>query len=495
MSKASEHAPRLGGPTADRLADWAHAQFAAWRDASPPDADSLRARLAQLEASSASIFLFDFAAGCVSLRRKSTRHQNQATAVELHRRAELYLRLFRDVVTGFELHCCFPMAVDVDDHPLDQSGAPLFAFQKRTGSPLILLPDIDILGTDYLLSAEWDDTLAFEEKLDAAVFVGATTGGNVTRTVVETLSLPRLRSAVFFRDVADVTFHLPKIVQYDIEDTVAMIGALGVTGVPLSWREQFRYRYLLSMDGNGATCSRVAIALRSRCVLIKYASDNQLFYFGGLEAGRDFLSVSTDQDVRDAMQMCRQNPTETADIAEAGRRFAQEHLSRLPVMTYVACLLDGYARTVLRQDVGALEDIRPSWPALDCHGHVQNIGDTRPVPKGWLGGLDSEKGIEGFAVEPGPDVQPTDISYRAVLSDGSLSDLCFGYGFCGTRGLNLSLRGVCISLTGRAGLDYRLSYLAAFSDGSMIGPAPSGTMCRSSGEAKLTGLRLIVSPR
>ena len=403
MSKTSERSPRLRGVIIDRLTGWAHAQFAAWRDGTSPDLEALRAQLAQLEAASPSIFLFDFAAGCVSLRQKSSgsRHEDDGTAAELLRRARLYLRLFRHVVTGFGLEFSFPLAIDVDDHPLDDSGAPLFAFQKRAGSPLILLPDIDILATDFLISPDFEDSVAFEEKLDGAVFVGATTGDDVTREVVETLSLPRLRAAVFFRDVPDVTFHLPKIVQYDTEDTVAMIRALGVTGLPLSWQQQFGYKYLLSMDGNGATCSRVAIALKSRSVLIKYASDFQLFYFDGLEPGRNVLSVSTDQDVLDAMSMCRKRPRQAAAIAEAGRRFAREHLSRLPVMTYVARLLDGYGRTLLKQDVKGPDDVGRSCSALDWYGHVQDVGDTRPVPGGWLGGLDSEKVIEGFAIEPG----------------------------------------------------------------------------------------------
>ena len=494
MSKTSERWSHLRGATTDRLTGWALAQLAAWSNAPAPELEALRAQLAQLEAAFPSIFLFDFGAGYVSLRRKSRRHEDDASAGELLRRAELYLRLFRHVTTGFGLDFSFPLAIDVDDHPLDESGAPLFAFQKRAKSPLILLPDVDLLATDYLLLPDFDDSLAFEEKLDAAVFVGATTGADVTRDVVQTLSMPRLRAAVFFRDVPDVTFHLPKIVQYDSEDTVAMIRALGVTGVPLSWRQQFAYRYLLSMDGNGATCSRVAIALNSCSVLIKYASDFQLFYFDGLESGRNFLSVSTDQDVLDAVAFFREHPSQAAAIAQAGRRFAQEHLSRLPVMTYVACLLDGYGRIVVRQPVEGHDQARRSWPALDLYGHVQDVGDMRPVPGGWLGGLDSEKGIEGFAIEPGPDVDPTDISYEGVRSDGSLTDRCFGYDFCGTRRLSRPLRGVCIRLRGRAALDYRLSYVAAFSDGSMIGPTPSGDIACSREEAKLTGLRLIVQP-
>ena len=286
MSRTSERKPRVRDATIDRLAGWAWAQFDAWGDTPAKSAEALREQLERLEPTSPSIFLFDFAAGSVGLRRKTGSWPEFGEAeAELLRRAKLYLALFRDVVTAFELDCTFPLAIDVDDHPQEASGAPLFAFQKRTGSPLILLPDIDLLAADYFVSPDYEDSFAFDQKADAAIFVGATTGYDLTREVVETLAMPRLRSAVFFRDAPGVTFHLPKIVQYDTEETADMVRALGVTGSPASWKDQFSYRYLLSMDGNGATCSRVAIALKSRSVLIKYASDFQLFYFDGLVPG------------------------------------------------------------------------------------------------------------------------------------------------------------------------------------------------------------------
>ena len=399
MSRTSERKPRVRDATIDRLAGWARSQFDAWGDAPARSAKALREQLERLEPTSPSIFLFDFAEGSVGLRRKSRSWPELGEAeAELLRRAKLYLTLFRDVVTAFELDCTFPLAIDVDDHPQEASGAPLFAFQKRTGSPLILLPDIDILGADYFVSPDCEDPFTFDQKADAAIFVGATTGDNITREVVETLSLPRLKSAVFFKETPDVTFRLPKIVQYDAEETADMVRALGVSGLPASWEEQFGYRYLLSMDGNGATCSRVAVALKSHSVLIKYESEHQLFYFGGLEPGENFLSVARDEDVHDVLKWCRRRPVRTAAIAQAGRQFARTHLSRLPVAIYVAHLLDGYGQTVLpgRACPG---DLRGPWTVLDAFGHVQNVGDTAPGPSRLARRLAGRPGDRG--VRPG----------------------------------------------------------------------------------------------
>ncbi len=496
MNRTSERQPRVREATLDRIAGWAQTQFDAWRDTPARSLEALRDRLAHLEAASPHIFLFDFTEGAVTLRPKTKSWPElQAAEAELLRRATLYLALFRDVVAGFDLDCRFPLAIDVDDHPMEASGTPLFAFQKLAGSSLILLPDVDILTADYFISPQYDDPFSFEEKADHAIFVGSTTGYNLTRDVVETLAMPRLRSAVFFRDAPDVTFHLPTIVQYDTEETADMVRALGVGGSPASWKEQFGHRYLLSMDGNGATCSRVAIALKSRSLLIKYASNFQLFYFQGLAAGEDFLSVSRDEDVYDAMAWCREHPALASAIAESGRRFARKHLSRLPILIYVASLLEAYGRTALDQAQGRPADILGCRTVIDAYGHIQNIGDMRPILGGWLSSPDGRGAIEGFALEPGPGLDPKDISYQAVLSDGSLSRPCFGHGFCGTRGRNQGLRGFSVTLAGTAAEDYALSYLATFADGTQVGPAPGGRLCRSPSGAALTGLRVRVSAR
>jgi hypothetical protein len=40
----------------------------------------------------------------------------------------------------------------------------------------------------------------------------------------------------------------------------------------MSWREQLRHRFLLSLDGNGAVCARLAIGLKSNSAVVKYRS-------------------------------------------------------------------------------------------------------------------------------------------------------------------------------------------------------------------------------
>jgi len=256
------------------------------------------------------------------------------------RRAGYYLRFLDRVArqAGVEVL----IAADLNDAPMASTGIPLFSFQKPTGSPNILMPDIDFLKPTHNSLPAWPtaDWRPWSRKSHSAVFAGATTGGRVTRQAVDRLSLPRLRAGVFFQDKPEVVFRLPLLVACDSAETEATLRAMGFGVGPLTWREQFRHRCILSMDGNGATCSRVVIALRSNSVLLKYNSDHQLHYFAALTPWRHYVPIAQDSDVLDILQK------PTADlhaIAREGRRFARTFLTRRAIERYMATLLRLYA--------------------------------------------------------------------------------------------------------------------------------------------------------
>ncbi len=294
----------------DLPTQWAESQIAAWREAAPYDLEALALRLDGLAARSPTIFLYDFSYNHVALRPKAPQAlaSDDGLTAELLRRAELYRDLFQTVLSRFGARYRFTLAVDVDDHPTDRQDTPIFSFQKHMGARLIPLPDVDLLAYNYFVAPDYIDSQDFASKVDRAVFAGATTGGIITSEVVDSLSLPRLRAAVFFRDVPEVQFTLPKIVQCDGVETVEKIRALEVGGEGVSWSDQLGFRYLISIDGNGATCSRVAIGLHSRSALLKYDSPFRLYYFEGLTPDREFVPIAADQDVLSFLAAERTQP-------------------------------------------------------------------------------------------------------------------------------------------------------------------------------------------
>jgi hypothetical protein len=297
------------------------------------------AALSELKETRRWAYLFRFDDGSVQLVPKPDAVRDPGFAY----RADLYLGLFRAaarmLAPGFAATIC----VSMDDR-CETDEWPVFALQKRAGTQVLLLPDIDFLISDFYDKPEHEDPYAFAGKKPGAVFSGSTTGEIHTAASIRARSCERIRAAYFFRDSARVDFRLPGIAQCADTEAEALLAAEAFCQKPrLSWPEQFRYRFLLSLDGNGAACSRMMFALLSRCVLVKYASPHLLYYFGGLQPWVHFVPIHADAEVERVLEWAERDVRPFERIAEEGRRFALTYLTRDAVLRYTAALLTAYA--------------------------------------------------------------------------------------------------------------------------------------------------------
>lgn len=261
-------------------------------------------------------------------------------------RKNAYLKFFQNVVLNFGLDFSTRFAFELFDEGFDGADIPAFAFQRNVGSKILLFPDIDFLAFDFYES--YKDELAYEDKKNLAIFVGSTTG-LVPISVDDVLNnkVPRIVSAQFFRNCREVIFSLPKIVQADSVKTEKLLENLGFGGQKtIGWNEQFKNKFLISMDGNGATCSRVVISLKSRCVLLKYKSTSELFYFKNLIPMKHYVPINKDSDVIEVVLNEILNPGKYKTIADEGQRFFDKYLLQRHVYEYCKNLLVGYSEIV-----------------------------------------------------------------------------------------------------------------------------------------------------
>ena len=114
----------------------------------------------------------------------------------------------------------------------------------------------------------------------------------------------------------------------------------------VGWSEQRKNRFLISMDGNGACCSRIAIALKSNSVLVKYKSPYELFYFGKMIAGRDYVSVGDSQEIERIVEHEMDRPGHFRSIAECGTRFYNRFLIKESVLAYTGQIISFYSQIV-----------------------------------------------------------------------------------------------------------------------------------------------------
>jgi hypothetical protein len=488
----------------DVLMGWALREVAPWL-LKPVGRSVAYGAFDELNATEAWACLYDFADGDVTIRPKpesaaATGPDADMLNVMLQGRAQIYLDLFRAaqrfLPEGFATTLCVGLGDGLDG----QYDVPVFCFQKRAEAASILLPDVDLLPGDILTSPETTDTLSYDAKIPTAVFVGSTTGGTVTPEVARTCALPRLRAARFFTDHPLVEFRLPGITQFTEGADEILRGYKFCQARGLNWQQQLQHRFILSMDGNGATCSRVAIALNSNSVLLKYNSPHLLYYFGGLQPWVHYIPVAEDRNVETIIALETLYPERFKRIAENGRAFVQKYLNESAIHRYTAIVLQLYARSFPDEDdgvarpriTGTRKSAREAAPTTIV-SHIRDRGDVTGQIDAWNGEIGSELPIEGFAIFLSEDLPQGDFFYQVVREDGGLSEPAGRDEYCGTRGEALPIYGFCISTGGEFAEAYEVITEATFVDGSRRDAVAAGEVCAA--EVPMEAFRISIRKR
>lgn len=323
----------------------AQQQFDRWRGGRLPDADGCDEWLQRLHVEHPSIFIYDVRGRQALARRKTgpaARHTVSPIDQRMFdKRVNHYGTLLAEVLARRDGRDRFSLAVDLADIPCDHAEFPVFAFQRLHGGGNPLLPDVDFFHHAWYLSDS--DSLSYEEKSITACFAGASTGRSLSVEDIRQHASERLALAHAFQSSPRVQFRIASAVHCVDDEARALLLAQPYFSPPMPWQEQLRHRFLISVDGNGATCSRVVKSLRSNSVLVKFASPYELFYFPLLKAGEHFLPARDAQDVERYLGQEAAEPGRHAGVAAAGTAFARRVLTAPAVTDYTAMLLDHYA--------------------------------------------------------------------------------------------------------------------------------------------------------
>jgi hypothetical protein len=454
------------GETGSAIDDWASLELSPWLDTALTR-EEVEARLKVYANRYPGVLLYRIDGGSVDfaegIRDTHPHCLDRTNAMGI--RAIAYRNLLQAAVDYFSLRdISILVGVHVNDLYIAGCDAPIFFFQKPRGTRGILVPDIDVILFNYFLdvNGEFADDTPFIDKIPKAIFAGSTTGDLVlTADHVVHNRNARIRAARFYLAQDDIIFELPNIVQCDTPETVDLIRSYGIEGRSRSWLEQLGYRYLISLDGNGATCSRVALALLSRSVLLKFNSDNLLYYFHGMQPWQHYIPVGQEQDIVQLLAERNDFMGSHARIAEQSRAFAEQFLSRASVLRYVASLLVKYDGLFGTGDATELEPA--PHPAIDSATYVSGEGLIWTENGGWAGGPSSNP-IEGFTLLPA-GLLSEQIQYCGIHADGSPTEMRRGRQFCGDKGGGVPLHGMHVELVGSARDAYRVCLTGHFADG------------------------------
>lgn len=345
MARALAAAAPAGRATADELNTLVKLQTAYWQGHRPRNGAALQQALRQWNDQTISSFVVSVRGRRVSLWDKhlpalSSEHQRHEHR-GYRKRALMYQFFFQQALRRAKLNLSLDFALDVTDLAHDDADLPIFSFQKRQGACNPLMPDVDFFHSKWYLAEP--DALDYDAKSISACFIGSSTGAHLTLDSIREAQVPRLRAATYFAGHARVIFRIANAVQCLSDDARQYLMNQPYFCEYVSWQDQLRHRFILSMDGNGAACSRLVKGLCSNSVVIKYDSPHELYYFAALKPGRDFLLAGNDQDVEAFINQELARPGYFKPVSASGQAFAEKYLSVHSVMDYTARLLTEFA--------------------------------------------------------------------------------------------------------------------------------------------------------
>ncbi|MBU2722732.1 glycosyl transferase family 90 [Acidithiobacillus ferridurans] len=352
------------------------------------------------------------------------------------------------------------------------SDLPLLCFHKNIDNQsYILIPDFEIIQYNYYTQLK--DGTDLENKIDKAVFVGSTTGTNFKEnrscwnTIDNILNDPsvRISAARFFNDKENVIFKLPSIVQCDSSQTEKFLrNQPYMQAQRMTWDQQYLNRYIISVDGNGPTCTRVALALLSNSVLMKYNSNWTVYYHRMLKPYFNYLPVENHVDIERLMETFSHDLDFLRFINGNAKREFRLLFNRRNVQRMFAIALNElYAiffghNTIYQENRRRISQVAH----LDIDAHLSNIGDKQfwPDHEVYCDG----QFIEGITIYPASAlIYWYNMEYQAKLENGTITACANGGGFVGTK--DHSLRMVAFRFLAKPNIPCHIEYEGVFESG------------------------------
>ncbi len=214
--------------------------------------------------------------------------------------------------------------LSVDDLPPQMDG-PVLCFSGARENEL-LVPDALFLASDgyrHLKTMAAQHQRPWVEKLDRAYWRGALTGlaGDVPRV----MGLPRVTLCRIATGHDDIDAKLTDISQFNHwrDALEGEFDRLGLMGPRESEAENFKYRWMIDIDGNSNAWAGFYLKLLTKSPVIKLISPMRQWYYDRISAARDYIAIDDlEVGLPAALAWCRAHEAEAKDIGMRGEIFA-----------------------------------------------------------------------------------------------------------------------------------------------------------------------------
>ena len=189
-----------------------------------------------------------------------------------------------------------------------------------------------------------ENKLRWNEKIAMAIWRGTTTGGIDEESTWQEVPRAKLvRAALRFPTLIDAKF--TEVAQSsDPEWLRSELSRQNLLGLPLSIPQMCRYKYVVDVDGNACSYSRMYWCLLSRSCLLKVASSNIQWYYGLLDPYVNYIPIQVGlEDLPTVFDWLQTHDKEAEVIAQRATHLAETELSREACLAYLYVLTHRWA--------------------------------------------------------------------------------------------------------------------------------------------------------
>lgn len=211
-----------------------------------------------------------------------------------------------------------------------------FSKNKEDRYP-VLVPDPFMIG-NYGGRLSIKDGFSWETKEKKIGFYGVTTGNK------NPVKNNRINLCYWSRENRDISdFYITGVVQMTMASFQKRFSDYqSICRPPLQQPEQYKYRYLLSADGNTASWDRVPWVMKSKSLLFKHESNQVLYYYPLMLDGSHFVEVHKNSMLKNFM-FYENNPAQANNIIFNANTFVDTHLKPTNAILYLTYLFENFS--------------------------------------------------------------------------------------------------------------------------------------------------------
>ncbi len=219
----------------------------------------------------------------------------------------------------------------------------------------------------------------WEQKIDKVFWRGITTGNFHDYTVENFDKLPRMTISIFsklYPDLIDASFsgYSPQVPYNSKQHSLRRFCKIlfGENPKFVSETEHLKYKYLLSLDGNAATGTRVSWIMNSNSVLLKQDSEKIQWYYSALKPYYNYVPVNNNlTNLLEQIEWMKENDAKLKEIAQNAHKFIQNEMLPEHIEVHIAILLNEYSK--IQKDNKIIATLIPADEVITIYSAIEML--------------------------------------------------------------------------------------------------------------------------